>query len=73
MIPPGHEPHRREGDGWWQGIGADGARHVMPVNDLRSHDQNHDCWCEPKIERLNGGQWLVTHNSADRREFKLES
>jgi len=41
--------------------------HVLPVNDLFTHDQKPSCWCNPKTEEHNGGL-LIIHNSADRRE-----
>ena len=47
--------------------------HILPVNDLRDHDENSDivCWCNPSVE-TKGNQLLITHNSADGREY-LES
>lgn len=48
--------------------------HVMPVNDLRAHDDaGADCWCEPRV--VDCGQddagkpaRVIVHNSADGRE-----
>jgi hypothetical protein len=37
--------------------------HVVPVNDLREHIANTDCWCKPYED---DGVWV--HHSMDRRE-----
>jgi len=42
--------------------------HVLPLNDLREHDETRTCWCQPKVERVDGGV-VVTHQSADGREL----
>lgn len=39
-------------------------QHVYPLNDLKEHQLNASCWCEPAIDEL-----LVVHNAADGREF----
>jgi len=57
--------------------------HVLPVNDLREHDETRTCWCRPRIEieedfltALVGqspGSFerrvLVVHHSLDGREL----
>lgn len=43
--------------------------HVLPVNDLKDHEDGFSCWCRPRIERQVNGNTLVIHNSADGREF----
>ena len=41
------------------------STHVVPLDDIREHEQDASCWCAPRVnEELN----LVTHNSADNRE-----
>ena len=47
--------------------------HVLPINDLREHDENKDgiCWCNPTIKKEDNER-TITHNSADGREY-LES
>lgn len=40
-----------------------GGWHVYPVNDLREHDLNGNCWCKPTLDE---GVWL--HHSMDGRE-----
>ena len=54
-------PNRRTHDGrkTW---------HVVPVDDLKQHDEVGICWCKPRIER-HGNGFVVTHNSADGREL----
>ena len=41
--------------------------HVIPINDLRDHDDSPACWCVP---RDDDGVWI--HNSMDRREYTIE-
>jgi len=41
---------------------------VLPVNDLKEHVENTTCWCNPKVEIVNG-EMLVIHNSKDGREY----
>jgi hypothetical protein len=44
--------------------------HVVPVDDLREHPLDSQCWCKPTVSELPPVSW--THNSADRREeFEL--
>lgn len=38
--------------------------HVLPIGDLRSHDEHTDCWCKPAVDGL-----LVIHNAMDGREL----
>lgn len=43
--------------------------HVLPVNDLKPHDEEGTaCQCEPRIEFVEGGI-LVIHNAYDNREI----
>lgn len=37
---------------------------VMPVGDLREHDEGMGCWCKPFIE-----DEIIIHNAMDRREL----
>ena len=43
--------------------------HVMPVNDLREHDDSKNCWCNPLYDQEDN---IYIHNSMDNRE-KYES
>lgn len=54
-------------DPWEALTNAEGERHVIPVNDLRPHDESVKCWCHPKEDFEGVG--VVVHNSLDRREF----
>lgn len=40
--------------------------HVLPVNDLRDHEETADCWCRPRRE--DDAYGVIIHNSMDRRE-----
>lgn len=44
--------------------------HVIPIDDLREHDENNDgtCWCKPRIEQEENGR-VIVHNSMDGREI----
>ena len=37
--------------------------HVLPINDLREHEESRDCWCHPAYD-----EGIVIHNSMDGRE-----
>lgn len=50
--------------------------HVLPIDDLRAHDESRACWCEPRLERdfLDDEPdadmvVIVIHHSADGREL----
>ncbi len=46
--------------------------HVVPIDDLREHDDvGHGCWCAPRIE-YNGEDIVVVHHSMDGRELVEE-
>ena len=38
--------------------------HVLPINDLRVHEESRQCWCRP-TENEPG---IIVHNSLDGRE-----
>jgi hypothetical protein len=40
-------------------------QHVVPVNDLREHVTDGDCWCNPTIDEE---YFIVIHHSMDERE-----
>ena len=46
--------------------------HVMPVNDLVTHDVDDDCICGPSTQiviRDDGSSgWVIVHHSLDGRE-----
>ena len=47
--------------------------HILPINDLKEHEENTTCECNPKVEVLENGEILVIHNSYDRREVTEEA
>lgn len=47
--------------------------HVYPVNDIRMHmTEGFMCWCHPRIQEQENGDYVVVHNSLDGRELKEE-
>ena len=40
--------------------------HVMPINDLREHENSTSCWCHPIEDEECFGVWV--HHSMDKRE-----
>lgn len=42
--------------------------HVLPIEDLREHEETRDCWCGPRLEQ-EGETMIVVHNSLDGREL----
>jgi hypothetical protein len=50
--------------GWAVGVNCAGRRVVWPLNDLRDHEIDGDCWCNPFAD-----DGVVVHNSMDRREL----
>jgi hypothetical protein len=41
--------------------------HVIPINDLKDHDESEDCWCSPDVQYVGVGT-IVTHHAMDERE-----
>ena len=60
---PAHEDHDDDNEQ----LPAEGAWHVVPVDDLRQHvyDKNERCWCDPEYDVEYN---LYIHNSLDGRE-----
>lgn len=46
-------------------IDAPSYMHVLPINDLREHDEHSGCWCRPTLYHEDA---VCVHNSMDRRE-----
>ena len=42
--------------------------HVLPVDDIKSHEENTKCHCNPKLEVI-GANLLIVHNAFDHREI----
>lgn len=53
----------------WARVETEETYHVLPVNDLKDHEDGLYCWCKPTVERFDNGNVMVSHNSADGREF----
>jgi len=47
--------------------------HVLPIDDTREHVESAECWCQPKVSKVEnfagGYGYVLTHNSADGREL----
>ena len=44
--------------------------HVLPIDDLLTHAETRDCWCQPRCERDDeADDIVVVHQSADGREL----
>lgn len=44
--------------------------HVLPINDLREHEESESCWCRPRRDEEE--PTVLIHNSADGREHTKE-
>ena len=42
--------------------------HIIPINDLKEHLRNQNCWCNPEVKE-DFPPYLVIHNSLDKREY----
>lgn len=45
--------------------------HVVPLNDLRDHEESETCWCRP-VGIFDGDGVVIVHNSMDGREHTIE-
>jgi hypothetical protein len=41
--------------------------HVIPLNDLKEHEECSTCECKPTLEKIDG-EMMFVHNSYDSRE-----
>jgi hypothetical protein len=48
----------------WAMVPTKSGNHVVPISDLRLHEDCRDCWCSPSIRGRE-----VSHNSLDGREL----
>lgn len=46
--------------------------HVLPVNDLKEHEESENCNCGPETEYYENGM-VIIHNSYDGREIVEEA
>jgi hypothetical protein len=42
--------------------------HVVPIDDIREHEEHEACWCAPRVESEGYGV-VIIHNSMDGREL----
>jgi len=52
-----------------------GDVHVLPIDDLREHEETRACWCRPALlvePDADADLRIVVHNSADGRELVEE-
>lgn len=42
--------------------------HVLPINDLREHQERRECWCLPRVDATSETA-VITHHAADGREL----
>ena len=45
------------------------ATHILPISDLKKHEEATTCECCPNVEFENG-EMIIIHNSFDKREIK---
>jgi hypothetical protein len=45
------------------------AIHIIPVNDIKEHEELSTCECCPRLE-IENGEMIFIHNSYDGRESK---
>lgn len=43
--------------------------HVLPLNDIKEHQEESTCHCQPKV-KIEGGEMICIHNAFDKRELK---
>ena len=48
---------------WDARLLENGERHVVPLDDLRTHAASRDCWCSPTDD-----EGVFVHHSLDKRE-----
>ncbi len=41
--------------------------HIIPIGDLKEHEESEDCWCKPEIDD-EYVELIYIHNSMDGRE-----
>jgi hypothetical protein len=47
----------------WIGCKPYDKYHVIPCEDIRSHEESEKCWCKPNDE-----EGVIVHNALDGRE-----
>ena len=49
----------------WPVHDAQAHRGGLCTRDVKPHDTMSMCWCQAEVERLENGQWLVSHTRAE--------
>ena len=44
------------------------AIHILPINDIKEHEETTTCECCPSVAFENG-EMIIIHNSFDKREL----
>jgi hypothetical protein len=42
--------------------------HILPLNDIKEHEEKSTCECYPEVEILENGDIMIIHNAYDGRE-----
>ena len=45
------------------------ATHLIPLDDLRKHEETWACWCTPTLLQEADSEVVVVHHSLDGREL----
>lgn len=58
---------------YWQKDGellGDRYMQVLPINDIKQHQEGDECWCHPRVWYAEDGDEtpIITHHAADKRE-----
>ena len=42
--------------------------HILPINDIKEHEEESTCECYPCVKIVDGGDMIIIHNAYDGRE-----
>lgn len=45
--------------------------HILPINDIKEHEESSTCDCMPTV-KIENGEMLIIHNAWDMREVTEE-
>ena len=43
------------------------AFHVLPINDIKEHEESSTCSCNPEV-KIENGEMIIIHNAFDGRK-----
>lgn len=54
----------------WQSTEQETFIEILPIGDLKMHLFGDECWCTPRVEKVEGGKpdTLIIHEALDKRE-----